>query len=393
MILMSTAMRTVMMILFLTVGSLHGCTHSHLFKETGADFSGISKRMSPSRPLQILIVHGMGLYDYTYAEGLLRTLSDHVGLRSQGCRDELNPIRHPAHADVDYGRVSHCTYRGPRGERVSAYILTWSPLTAPLKHASLRYDWKDKALVDDRLPLNQAMKEHLIDKSLSDAILYAGPFRAQMQYSVQQALCLMMREHRVQDNVCMLAESFLGETNFEQIMVIAQGLGSTMVFQTIEALDQQAHALTDKRLTGQFARAAARFAADTATVFMLANQCPLLSLGDVSVPASPPIHSSIESFIRLRDQQRRKNHIPEAVQIVVFSDPNDVLTYPIPESMIDDLPEELRDQVLFSNVLLTIADVWFFGTLADPIKAHTGYTHSPAVMRLIGCGSRTQATC
>jgi hypothetical protein len=386
-------MRMVMMSFCVLFVCLYGCTHSRIFKETGADFPGISKRISPSRPLQILVVHGMGIHDETYAEGLLVTLSEHVGLRSRGCLFQLNPIRHPDYEGVDYGSVNRCTYKGPRGQDINVYILTWSPLTRALKKRFLGYDWMDKSLVADRLPLNHGMKELLFDKSLSDALLYAGPFRSQMQYSVQQALCLMMREHRVQNNVCTLAESFLGETNFEQIVVIAQGLGGTMVFQTVEALYQHAHDLTDERRTDQFARAAARFAADTTTMFMLANPWPLLSLGDMDVRAPRRFHSSIESFIRLRYEQRRKNHIPEAIQIVAFSDPNDVLSYPIPESGVDDLPEELRDQVLFSNVLLTIADVWFFGTLADPVKSHTGYAQDPTVIKLIGCGSRTQATC
>ena len=82
--------------------------------------------------------------------------------------------------------------------------------------------------------MNHAMKEQLVDRSLSDAVLYAGAFRAQMQYTVQQAMCLMMREHRIQDNVCTLAEAFLGETNFEQIVVVAQGLGGPWCFRRLK---------------------------------------------------------------------------------------------------------------------------------------------------------------
>jgi hypothetical protein len=386
---------TVLLVLLivLCMMGIHGCTHQKILKEMGADFPGISKRISPGRPLQILMVHGFPVRDSVYAEPLLQKLIASLGVRSQGCRPELNPIRHPDYPGLDYGTVSRCRLSGPQGQQIQLYVLAWAELTSPLKEQALGYDWRDRSLVEDRLPLNHAMKEQLIDRSLSDAVLYAGPFRVQMQYAVQQAMCLMMREHRIQDNVCTLAEAFLGETNFEQIVVVAQGLGGTMVFQTIEALHRQTHELTDPRLKSQFARAADRFAADTASVFLLADQGPLLNLVDQRALLPSRSHSSLEKFIRLRYEQRRKNYIPEAVQIVAFYDPNDILGYPIPESIFDELPEELRSQVLLSTVILTVSDGWVFGSVADPIKAHNGYAPSPTVLRFITCGSRTQASC
>jgi hypothetical protein len=381
------------MVVGIMVVGINGCTHQKILKEMGADFPGISKRMSPGRPLQILMVHGFLAPDAAYAEPLLQKLITSLGVRSQGCRPELNPIRHADYPGLDYGSVSRCRLSGLQGQQIQLYILAWAGLTSPLKEQALGYDWKDRSLVEDRLPMNQAMKEQLIDKSLSDALLYAGQFRAHMQYAVQQAMCVMMREHRIQDNVCTLADAFLGETNFEQIVVVAQGLGGTMVFETIEALHRQTHQLTDLRLKSQFARAADRFAADTASVFLLADQGPLLNVVDRSPLLPSRSHSTLENVIRLRYEQRRKNFIPEALQIVAFYDPNDILGYPIPESILEELPEELRSQALFSTVMLTVSDSWVFGSLADPINAHNGYAHSPTILRFITCGSRTQASC
>lgn len=386
----SAALRLVTLLLAITAVS-QGCTHQKVLKETGADFAGISKRLSPNRPLQVLILHGFSSLNPGYTDPLIRQWTERLGLREQGCRKELDPIRHPAHPGVEYGHVTRCEYGGPQGQHLHVYVLAWAPLTDPLKEQALGYDWKDKSLVEERLPLNHAMKEQLIDRSISDAVLYAGPFRVQMQYAVQQAICLMMREHRIRENVCSLAEAFLGETNFEQIVVLAQGLGGTMVFQTIDALHRQAHDLTETRLKGQFARAADRFAADTVTIFLLADQEPLLSLVDFG--AMSAARSSVESFVRVRYEQRRKNHIPEALQIVAFYDPNDIVGYPIRESALETLPEDLRGQVLFSNVILTAFDSWVLGSLADPIKAHFGYAQSPAILKFITCGSRTQVSC
>jgi len=247
----------------------------------------------------------------------------------------------------------------------------------------------------DRLPVNAAIKQSLIDESLSDAILYLGPFREQMQYPIQQALCVMMRGHMIQDGVCALPDSFAGATGFDQIVVIASSLGSTMVFHTIEALQEQSHGLTPERSKGPFARAAEKFAADTATIFMLANQLPLLHLGDMEAPAVAALPPSVERFVMLRHEERRRSRaaIRQSLQIVAFTDPNDLLSYAIPQSFIDELPEGLQDKVLLTNVMLSVAEVGAFKSVADPITAHTGYLTHPSVLKFLSCGTRTQATC
>lgn len=388
-------MRAVLILLVVCTAFAQGCINRSVYRETGPDFPGISKRMSPSRPLKILVVHGAGTHNEQYADILLQKISDRVGLQRQRCRVELNPIRHPDPKGVNYGSVNRCDYHGRQGQRVSFYILTWSPLTTVIKGKYLGYDWMDKQLTDDRLSVNAELKEHLIDKRLSDLVLYVGRFREQMQYSVQQAICLMMQEHEVQDNVCTLPKSFLGETDIEQFMVIASDLGSTMVFQTVEALHKQTHELTPAAMKDQFARAAEKFAADTTTIFMLANPLPLLRLGDLQAPVASELHPSVETFIMLRHEERRRRQAPirESLQVVVFNDPNDPLSFPIPESFVDELPQALQDKVLFTNVMLTTADVGMFKHLADPVAAHTSYAINPVIIKLMSCGTRTQVTC
>ncbi|MER3424675.1 MAG: hypothetical protein C4293_17085, partial [Nitrospiraceae bacterium] len=255
-------MRPFLILLIFLIAFVQGCVNRNVYRETGPDFPGISKRMSPNRPLKILVVHGAGTHNEKYADLLLQKIAEQVDLQRQGCQIDLDPIRHPdpKFQGVNYGSVNRCDYRGRRGQRVSFYILTWSPITTVIKGKYLGYDWMDKQFIDDRLSINAELKEHLIDKRLSDVVLYVGQFREQMQYSVQQAMCLMMREHEVQDNVCILPKSFLGETDIEQFMVIASGLGRTMVFQTVEALHKHTHEMTPVSVKEQFARAAEKFA-------------------------------------------------------------------------------------------------------------------------------------
>ncbi|MER3424674.1 MAG: hypothetical protein C4293_17080, partial [Nitrospiraceae bacterium] len=115
----------------------------------------------------------------------------------------------------------------------------------------------------------------------------------------------------------------------------------------------------------------------------------------LQAPVASELHPSVETFIMLRHEERRKRQAPirESLQVVVFSDPNDLLSFPIPESFVDELPQALQNKVLFTNVMLSIADVGIFKNLADPITAHAAYETNPTVIKSMSCGTRTQATC
>lgn len=77
------------------------------------------------------------------------------------------------------------------------------------------------------------------------------------------------------------------------------------------------------------------------------------------------------------------------LQVVAFSDPNDLLTYPIPTEEFGDEYDSMR----FSNV--TIRTSWeLMWAIGDPMGAHTGHLNSEAVASLLvnGCNQESAAT-
>src|SRR2546425_9520386 len=84
-----------------------------------------------------------------------------------------------------------------------------------------------------------------------------------------------------------------------------------------------------------------RLTGHTNYVFMLANQLPLLELSEVSNPL--PLRHASDTAVKALAEIRRQNkprarlqrqQAPLALHLVAFSDPNDLLSYPLDQSSI-----------------------------------------------------------
>ncbi|NOY83871.1 MAG: hypothetical protein GXO96_03425 [Nitrospirae bacterium] len=122
------------------------------------------------------------------------------------------------------------------------------------------------------------------------------------------------------------------------------------------------------------------------TIFMLSNQLPLLQLGR-SLPEVVNEHEKYCASQGSHYSQRFANQ----THIVAFSDPNDMLSYSIPEGFKDKYLDS-RMCTTVSNVILNVANVVdVFGfDIANPIEAHLGYDHDDRVVALIAHGLSNQ---
>ena len=78
--------------------------------------------------------------------------------------------------------------------------------------------------------------------------------------------------------------------------------------------------------------------------------------------------------------QRDRPVLDRPLQIVVFSDPNDLFSYTLRDSRIAQMPECDIVDVVVSN-----ADT-VFGYIENPGEAHGGYRDSDVVHKIIVCG-------
>ena len=79
----------------------------------------------------------------------------------------------------------------------------------------------------------------------------------------------------------------------------------------------------------------------------------------------------------------------KSLQMIAFSDPNDVMSYPVPETWVERyVDSRLCPKV--TNVTINIAQVkslFGLGTVADPLTAHTGYGEDERVGGLMAKGA------
>ena len=339
----------------------------------------LAKQQDGSKPLDIVMAHGMCTHTSEWAADSINSMMD--VLSSQQPRLEKNtPASNIPGTEIKMVRAE--VTGGGASFRVSALI--WSPLTARLK-TQLLYDRTGDPSADcatskeckpERVKVNALIKDRLVSDCFADAVIYQGTSKGeilrQMKIALAHAtassldisslLALDLQKATEQANMASaLAEGSLA--------VITDSLGSKVLF---DALDEQADE------GASIARSAGiRTRQRIGLVFMRANQLALLSLADPDRRGSDP----------LKSLSNEKSPVLGAAKfqrtVVAFSDPNDLLSYPLLGS---SYRSAQWSDVQFADVLVSNDRSWF-GLIENPWNAHTGYEKNPDVTRLMLHGS------
>jgi hypothetical protein len=173
----------------------------------------------------------------------------------------------------------------------------------------------------------------------------------------------------------------------DELILVTHSLGSRAA---VDAL-QIAAGKSDLPLQG--ADRAAQFAADLKakriTLFMLSNQLPLLEAGQ----PKQTITGAGDTYCG-QDAPHADGRFLEELNMVAFTDPNDLLSYPIPQAW----AREYLDSRLCANVrnvTINIAQVRrlpVLGEFADPLTAHSGYDTDRRVMEIMAHGIGNSGT-
>ena len=337
-----------------------------------------------SDPARLFVVHGMTTTQDDYADGLVRGLASRLGLPGFQFDDDHRAVPGAVSfggesADINL-RVYHLSDGG--GERMRVTALNWSPLTASVKQHQFA---SDNAL--PRAAINGLIKTGVINDGLGDATLYLGSYQTVMRRGVMMGLCAFLDGAFVNDRCIPTA------TAHGPVALISESLGSYMLFDAIEGLNR-GHADLP---AGEPLFSRLRL------FYMFANQIPLLELAELKPrPGAPAAAPSIESakLNAFLDRVRRWRETraarpptgvgpeaapPEPLEIVAFTDPNDLLSYELSRRNYR-LAGEDPHAFETSNVLYPNATAWL-GLFADPLTAHTGYSDDPEVLDLVACGA------
>ncbi|BCN39836.1 hypothetical protein ALDI51_31550 [Alicycliphilus denitrificans] len=345
---------------------------------TSVDFDGIASRLNGDRPLDLIMVHGMCTHDGKWAEEAVQGI--YASLGEDPAKVSLR--EHPVEGTsvLLYQQTLQTKHGALR-----ANAIVWSPLTTPLK-GQLCYDQTDKSPTCPpeeakktypykRATLNRILKDTILNDCLSDAVIYQGKARDEINAQMQRALLQAVATSGGDARASGTAETVAAVPQQLPLIVITESLGSKVTFDALLKLSQTkgmeaAGTNTWNRIT---------------QIFMGANQLPILALGDQRLDGSiaefradsgypeDPIAALFKgSTLSLLNDGHG------APQVVAFTDPNDLLSYVLsPSSNATAYPVV---DVVLSN------DKTYLGLAELPTTAHLGYRTNPEVQRLIACG-------
>lgn len=461
----------------LSVLALFGCANAPIISNPAeapntpalGDVTGISKHLAGKNRAVVVFMHGVGDHCPGYALdgdfGWLRNaITPSLGLKAQGpgpsapidiLDSEFMPDRRPDSASNVTFITRDFSYTAADGHDVDIHAveITWSQLTQWVKTKQLGYDLTEPpdkpqsetpscpyvADVAYKKPpsrqwLNRSLKESVLDRSLVDAVLYAGAYGKVMRRGVAEALCLAL-EGTKNDSGKLCTWPALPDKPVRRqtaYFFVTHSLGSRMIYDTLLGLtghdvNQYVHTFEQTEID-----AAKDYVDDmavhTAAFYMMANQLPLLGLAYedgtqsstdgpepyLSVREGSPINQALSTMPpgsapsaqvtgnvattaavrpgvtefaarRMKSASDKGEQILK-LKVVAFSDANDLLSWGIPAWY--QVPRDgSTPEVDFTNVYVQNSSHWF-GVFENPAAAHANYFVNPEVWRVIRCGAK-----
>lgn len=370
---------------------------------TGAGFPGLSQMLAAQKPgprvgtdgvagpaLKILMVHGIGTHAPGYSGRLRSNLAQALGMTVTAPQEKVLDIVHPHYPDEKLGTLTVNRFTNEAHDReVLYYELTWSRISDPAK-AAIAFD-NSAVYARQRASLNNMAKGFVNDVS-PDPLVYVGAGRGRILTSVIQSMCWMYSRTwdtlPTQPEACLPTDPlFSSRLSIDNLAIFTHSLGSRI---SIDALTATAQIVDDDAPRNPVARRLkVLFQNETIPVFMMANQLPLLQAG--FEPAA--IRGENAAFCT-PGGARYADRMFRAVNIVAFSDPNDLMSYSIPDRFVQEYLDS-RLCPTATNVTLNITPVRsvpVLGDVADPLSAHSDYEADPVVIGLMTQGLGQNST-
>ncbi|TVP82270.1 MAG: hypothetical protein EA346_03060 [Thioalkalivibrio sp.] len=230
---------------------------------------------------------------------------------------------------------------------------------------------------------NAPTSERSVVKVMVDPLVYVGAGRQKILSAIRQSMCWAYStewgEFPEAPAQCRQDDPRYGSRlKMDRFFFVTHSLGSRIVLDALETTADDLFAQLDSDTeTSPFLT---NLQHHTVTVFMLANQLPLLQAGFDPVPVTGQIGAYCMPDAPLYDRR-----IVARTRVIAFSDPNDLLSYPIPDDFVQyGIDSRLCPTVV--NMSLNIARVSRLlarDGFANPLTAHTGYNDDERVIGLM----------
>lgn len=330
--------------------------------------------------LKILKVHGIGNHKPGYSQRLQNGLIEEFGFTAVDETVKQIEMAHPNH-DGDLGTLRVHRYIDPEREReMLFYELTWDPIVEAEKQLLSFDDTAESSA--HRTAFNHTLKT-FANATIPDALMYNSGYRSPIQLSIGQAICWMLSEkweNLPSDGSASCAvkqEDYLSKVDASGLAIISHSLGSRI---SIDALQTLVSRISER---SNYREISAKAQTTPVYLYMLSNQLPLLQLGQ----PLPEVHDQVKSYC-LAGGEHYDERFLEQLQVVAFSDPNDLFSYAVsPEYINHYVDSRLCPRV--TNVLLQVAPVTSIlglQEIANPQAAHTEYETDSRILKMLVSG-------
>jgi hypothetical protein len=339
----------------------------------------------PERPiLKVIMVHGVGTHVPGHSARLSANLAQSLGLTVVAPEAKAFPVEAPAFPGETLGTLTVTRHTNTARDREMLFFeLTWSPISQPAKDA-IAFD-STAVYAHRRATLNNAFKQFVNDVA-PDPLVYTGTGRERIQTTVGQALCWALSTDWQglpdEQRLCTPDDpAFASRLDADEFAFITHSLGSRITTDGLTRLTRVVETVAADR--PEVRRVSQSFQGRDVKIFMLANQLPLLQSG--LEPAG--VQGAVPAYC-LPDGADFADRLFQQTELVAFSDPNDLLSYPIPDAFVRDHVDSrlCPKQVNVTINVTPVRSVLGLGEFADPLAAHVDYDNDERVIGLITRG-------
>jgi hypothetical protein len=352
---------------------------------SGRSFAGIDSlfdatqvaQTSAKNTLKILKVHGIGAHAPGYSQRLLDGLVKEIGFKNKNETVKTLYLRNSRYPD-NLGVLTVHRYFDTAQSRVMIfYELTWDSIVEEEKQL-ISYDNNAQSSAK-RTGFNNTMKG-FVNNTVPDVLMYNGGYREQIQSSVGQAICWMMSadwaalSHNQRKQCDILGSEFWSQSDNGNMAIISHSLGSRIALDGLQRAGQLLAEDPKYQVTAE------KLKHTSINLYMLSNQLPLLQLGQ----AKPKIVDQVDAICRPGSDKYDQRFFAK-LQLVAFSDPNDLFSYSVGPNYINRYVDSRLCPVI-SNVVIQVApvtEVLGLQEIANPLKAHTGYETDSRVLKML----------
>jgi len=354
----------------------------------GQSFAGIAPGLAkPHGKTKILMVHGVGDRLPGYSTELMEKLSNQLKLTAKSSSFKDIQLMSFSDPEKKLGNLRVTRLQNEnKSKELWFYELTWSEITRDQK-SILAFD-NSGEFSFRRATVNNMLKTFTNDTA-PDPIIYLGESRELILRSFAQAFCWMGKDSW--DDIpgngrhgCDFTNSLNENFNQDEIVFISHSLGSRIVIDGLTRIVSMLERPNQKSILHTIDKTKREaLQKKHVHIFLMSNQLPLLQLGR----ELPEVTGQKANYC-MPNGTNYASRLFSKTSIVAFSDPNDLLSYAIPQNFTEEFLDS-RLCINVTNININVASVFEafgMGKIANPIEAHVGYSRDDRVVALIAEG-------